>query len=260
MSLLKIGFSLMFWLSASVSYACQNSTSADRLIYIGDSHTVGTFGQQLTKNLEKVTDSKPIKRYGVVGSAAGHWNKKDNSSIRKLKIGYYCDGDGQVNGKAPKADFPTPTQLFQGAEPMVVIALGTNDVNSKCNVSDKTEQMAAVKELISQVRPNSKCIWVGPTEQPNDGPIAKNCGQTKIKAFVDNLKQTVSSRCIYIDSREIKLNGKPILPNRSDKLHYDGDLAEHWANAVSLKIQETVSPQSIKSNYQRPAPKVNHAN
>lgn len=257
MKFLSVGVSLIFWLSASASFACQNSTSAQRLVYIGDSHTVGAFGQKISKNLETVTGKSPVKRYGVVGSAAGHWNKKDNSTIRKLSIGYYCDGEGQVNGKAPKADFPTVSQLFQGAEPMVIIALGTNDLNAKCKISDKNKQMASVKELLSQVRPNSKCIWVGPTEQPMTGPIGQNCGQPKIKAFIDNLKQTVSQRCTYIDSREIKSNGSPILPNRSDKLHYDGDLAQAWANSVSVTIQQALSTGSSIQKY---APKVNHSN
>ena len=257
MKLFSAALSLAFGLSASVSYACQNSTAADRLIYIGDSHTVGAFGQNFEQNLEVVTKKNPVKRYGVVGSAAGHWNKKDNSTIRKLKIGYYCDGDGQVNGKAPNANFPTLSQLLQGSAPMVVIALGTNDVHAKCKVTDKAEQVASVNELLSQVRPNSKCIWVGPTEQPTDGPIGKNCGQAKIKTFIDNLKETVSQRCTYIDSREIKRHGKAILPNRSDKLHYEGDLAEYWANAVSIRVQESLSPLSNTSNTPKAPPTVN---
>lgn len=217
--------------------ACQDSTSPDRVVYLGDSHTVGDFGKRLAENLTKIYDTTSIKRYGVIGAAAQHWNKKDNSSIRKLKIGYYCDGDGLVNGKAPPTNFPTASQLFQGsAPPMVVLALGTNDVHARCLVNDKEEQMAAVKELLAQVRPNSKCVWVGPTEQPDHGPIALRCGQAKIKAFVDNLRDTVSGRCTFIDSRKIKSNGKAILPNRSDKLHYSGNLAKHWADSVTEQL------------------------
>ena len=247
MTRLKIFFSLTIWFSGAQSLACQNSTSADRVIYIGDSHTVGTFGQRLEKNLETVLGKVPVKRYGVVGSAAQHWNQKDNSTIRKLSIGYYCDGDGLVNGKAQK-DFPTPSQLFQGAEPTVVIALGTNDLYSKCNVSDKTEQMAAVKELLAQLRAKSKCLWVGPTEQPATGVIAKKCGQPRIKTFIDNLKETVRARCTYIDSREIKSKGKAILPNRSDNLHYSGELANHWADSVAVKIQESLPGHTVKDS------------
>lgn len=246
MNSLKIFLSLIIWFSAAQSFACQNSTSTDRVIYVGDSHTVGAFGQRLAKNLETVLGKSPVKRYGVVGSASQHWNKKDNSAIRKLDIGYYCDGDGQVSGKAPKKDFPTLSQLFQGDEPTVVIALGTNDLYSKCNVTDKTEQMAAVKELLSQLRSKSKCIWVGPTEQPATGVIGKKCGQPRIKTFIDNLKATVRERCTYIDSREIKSKGKAILPNRSDNLHYTGDLADHWADGVSVRIKKSLSGHTVK--------------
>lgn len=247
MNSVKVILNLIIWLSGAYSFACQNSTAPDRVIYIGDSHTVGTFGQKLTKNLENVLEAAPIKRYGVVGSAAQHWNKKNNSAIRKLTIGYYCDDDGQVNNKAPKQDFPTPSQLFQGSQPTVVIALGTNDLNSKCNITDENEQMAAVKDLLAQVRSKSRCIWVGPTEQPTTGPIGQNCGQPRIKAFIDNLKETVSQLCTYIDSREIKYNGKAILPNRNDKLHYDGALANHWADSVAAKIRESLPSYSIKN-------------
>lgn len=260
MKLFTAFLSLCLSLSASFSFACQNSTSADRVVYIGDSHTVGAFGQKLSKNLETVTGKSPVKRYGVVGSAAQHWNKKDNTVIRKLTMGYYCDGDGQVNKGAAKANFPTSAQLFQGDAPLVVIALGTNDVHAKCKITDKAEQMSAVKELLSQVRAKSNCIWVGPTEQPTTGPIGQNCGQQKIKSFIDNLKQTVSQRCTYIDSREIKMNDKPILPNRSDKLHYEGALAAYWANEVSSRIQNTLMPSSGKTPTLKPASKINHTN
>lgn len=259
MNCFKLFLSLMIWFSGAYSFACQNSTAADRVVYVGDSHTVGAFGQKLAKNLETTLGKSPVKRYGVVGAAAQHWNKKDNSTIRKLNIGYYCDGDGQVSGKAPKADFPTPTQLFQGAEPTVVIALGTNDLYAKCKVTDKAEQMSAVKELLAQVRPKSKCIWVGPTEQPNDGVIGKKCGQASIKTFIDNLEATVRQRCIYIDSRKTKYKGKPILPNRSDKLHYEGELAELWANSVSFKIQEALATHPIIPVH-TPPHKQNNAN
>ena len=116
--------------------------------------------------------------------------------------------------------------------------------------------MASTKELLSQVRPNSKCVWVGPTEQPSDGPLIKKCGQAKIKAFVDNLKETVSSRCTFIDSRKITYKGKAITPNRSDKLHYSGDLAKHWADQVAGQISGSAATTSKSGN----SPSGAHAN
>lgn len=233
-------------LSASPTLACQNSSAPDRVIYLGDSHTAGDFGKRLSENLTKINGTENVKRYGVIGAAAQHWNKKDNSSLRKLKIGYYCEGEGLVNGEAPPANFPTPSQLFQGsAPPMVVIALGTNDVHGGCLIKSKEEQMAAAKELLAQIRPNSKCVWVGPTEQPTTGPIGQRCGQDKFKDYIDNLRDTVSRHCTFIDSRKIIYQGKPILPNRSDKLHYGGSIANHWADSVAEQI---AGPQAKKVN------------
>ena len=128
---------------------------------------------------------------------------------------------------------------------MVVVALGTNDVFGGCLIKDKEEQMASAKELLSQIRPNSKCVWVGPTEQPSTGPIGQRCGQAKIKTYIDNLRDTVGTRCTFIDSRKITYQGKPILPNRSDKLHYGGNLANHWADSVAEQI---AGPQVKKNN------------
>lgn len=216
--------------------ACQDSFVPNRLIYLGDSHTVGTFGQRLASKLAAHYPTTAIKRYGVVGASASHWSKKDNFLLRKLKYGYFCDGDGTKHGAVP-ANFPTATQLFQSSSPeSVVVALGTNDVKAGCRIADKEEQMAAAKALISQIHPSSKCVWVGPTEQPSDGPIGQYCGQEKIKSFIDNLKSTVSSRCTFVDSRKIFYQGKAILPNRKDKLHYDGDLANYWAERVAKEM------------------------
>lgn len=222
--------------STSHSLACNNaSTTSNRVVYIGDSHTVGDFGTRLGEKLTSKFGSTPVKRYGVVGAAANHWNKKDNSSLQKLKMSYYCDGDGKKNGAVPK-NFPTVSQLFQGTAPRVVIALGTNDINLGCKIKDKNEQMAATRELLAQIRPGSKCDWVGPTTQPVDGPLGKNCGQVAINAYVDNLRDTVKTRCDFIDSRKIKYNGVVIKPNRKDKLHYEGALANHWADVVAEYI------------------------
>lgn len=245
---LRLSVLTVVLLKVSPVWACQVSTDPKRTVYIGDSHTVGDFGASLTQKISKLNDNAPVYRYGVVGSAAGHWNKKDNTTIRKLTIGYYCEGDGLVNSKAPNKNFPMPTQLFQGSAPRVVIALGTNDVFSGCTIKDKETQMTATKDLLAQIRPNSKCVWVGPTEQPADGPLVKRCGQSKIKAFIDNLKETVSSRCTFIDSRKITYKGKAITPNRPDKLHYGGDLARHWADQVANQISDsaTSAPKAEK--------------
>lgn len=238
MNVFALFFSLVFF-AATCSLACQDSTAANRVVYLGDSHTAGGFGASLAQNLTQLYDTSSIKRYGVIGASSQHWSKKDNSSIKKLKIGYYCDGDGNKSGAVPN-NFPSPTQLFLGVAPeRVVIALGTNDVHNGCLVKDKDSQMAATKELLAQIRPGSKCTWVGPTEQPNDGPIAKRCGQDKVKSFINNLRDTVSSRCTFIDSRKITQNGKPIMPNAGDKLHFTGKLAVYWADGVAKMMDSS---------------------
>lgn len=232
MKMFKVLMSLVF-LSASSSLACQDSTAPNRVVYIGDSHTAGSFGQRLALNMTKLYDTTAVKRYGVIGAAAQHWNKKENSTMQKLKIGYYCDGDGNKNGAVPN-NFPTPTQLFLGAAPQrVVIALGTNDVHNGCLIKDKDAQMAATRELISQIRPGSKCTWVGPTQQNSAGPIVQRCGVDKINAYIENLKSTVSTRCSFVDSRKLQVNGKPIVPNAGDKMHFDSKLGSAWADEVA---------------------------
>lgn len=234
-------------ITAQFSLACQDSTSPQRIIYLGDSHTAGDFGARLTQNLTKIYNTTSIKRYGVIGASAQHWGKKDISSIQKLKSGYYCDGDGNKNGPVPK-NFPTATQLFQGEAPQrVIIALGTNDVHGGCLIKDKEDQMMATKVLLSQVRPGSKCTWIGPTQQASDGVITKRCGDDKINKFIDNLRETVSSRCDFIDSRKIKINGVAITPNAGDKLHYKGDLAIKWADRVAAQLDE--QPSSPLKNH-----------
>lgn len=244
-------------LSTCSSLACQDSTSSHRIIYLGDSHTAGDFGARLTQNLTKIYDTASVKRYGVIGASAQHWSKKDVSSIQKLKSGYYCDGDGNKNGPVPK-NFPTATQLFQGEAPQrVIIALGTNDVHAGCLIKDKEDQMMATKALLAQVRPGSKCTWVGPTQQASDGVITKRCGEDNINKFIDNLRETVNSRCDFIDSRKIKINGVSITPNAGDKLHYKGDLAIKWADRVAAQFGELLSPP-LKNN--SPAKPLNQAN
>src|SRR5438445_193420 len=71
---LIISSALVIWVP-SLGFACTNTTALDRIIYIGDSHSAGEFGDALEKSLaaDPQIGSENVKRYGVSGSSANNW-------------------------------------------------------------------------------------------------------------------------------------------------------------------------------------------
>ena len=236
--------------------ACQISKAEDRIVYIGDSHSVGEFGVRLAANLKADSElgSSHIQRFAVNSSAANHWVSSSNAMMQKLHIAYYCDGDGQVTGRSVPNDFPQFNELMTPAPRGVVIALGTNDTVWNCKTADAKTQTKAVQKILGQIPHGVPCAWVGPTTQNDNGRVIQTCGdQATTNAFVDHLKAIVQSRCTFIDSRtftegvqpphsltDCTGSGNPLRPNNPDHVHFHGALATRWADCAGFEISRAL--------------------
>lgn len=201
---------------------------AGELLLIGDSHTVGFFGQNLSKTLG-------AKRYAVGGSSSSNWSQN-----------YICPEGKKCPFVYGYATPSTPTYILQplphsflGLEGLmkkinpetVIIALGTNDANlSSCG-------LGSIKNMIGllQIVGNRKCVWVGPPLYKK-GPLQESCGQ-KYNTFVDSMKKQIGTHCQFIDSRDVNdEEGNPIQADAADKVHFTSKLGKIWAEAVAKKI------------------------
>lgn len=188
---------------------------AETVTLIGDSHTVGFFGNALIKQLQ-MSGKYHVEREAVVGYSAQSWSQRFS----------------KLQSKISKSS-------------VVIVALGTNDaVMTRCN-STKT-----IEKLATQVHPNDqKCFWVGP---PNftGGAVLKACGSvTKYNSFVDKVKKAVTAKgCEFVDSRQIKSNGRALAPNAGDRTHFQAGLGKDWGTQVGRRLLPRMNSSSTSSN------------
>lgn len=230
-----------------------NFVFAESFLFIGDSHTVGSFGNSLQK---KLSGSNEVYRFAVSGSATLAWV---NQNICTPKLGCIKNNISVLTG-SPQA-FPNFSDALSQIQKTsakqldnIIIALGTNDINKNC----KSFETLAIEKITRAAKANSKmCFWIGPPKyQDKTSPIILGCRSeenynlavTKIKAAVENLN------CSFIDSRQIleltdPKNGYVF----RDKVHFTPSGGELWAQKVYEQIEfkkkgSGITPKPLPSN------------
>ena len=132
-----------------------------KVLEIGDSHTVGAYGQELEKLLEG--KGAKVDRYGAVGTSAGHWINGSHGA-KNLQ--------GLVDQKKPD---------------VVIINLGANFRGGVGNDVKRLAQIARSK--------GAQVIWVGPptTRQDMKNPAALKKFDQAMRAQLQGLGTYVSS-------------------------------------------------------------------
>ncbi|MFL5785474.1 MAG: hypothetical protein ACJ76H_12725 [Bacteriovoracaceae bacterium] len=125
------------------------------ILFIGDSHSVGPFGQKLDELLRN--DGARVATYASCGSIARWW-----FTGQKTTCGYFEKTlEGKVT-QATTAVTPIFTQLLNDVHPdHVIIEFGTNYVKEE---SDEVaiKDMTKLKEEI--IRSGADCFWVLPPD------------------------------------------------------------------------------------------------
>lgn len=190
--------------------------SGTKVLEIGDSHSVGTFGQELDSKLRGTgaqvstyasAGANPSDFVNGTGHKYGYWEKKADGSEKKVGYG--------TNAAPPKLE----TLIAQEKPNVILVNLGANfrSGNPKAEV-DKIGQIAK--------KHNIPIVWVGPpkTRQDNSNPGS-------IQAFDQKMAEAVAPYGKYIPSSNLtpKYSG-------GDGIHYSGSegnaIARQWANGV----------------------------
>ncbi len=187
-----------------------------KVLEIGDSHSVGTFGQDLDAKLRGT--GAQVSTYASAGATAssfvngssnkyGYWEKKADGSEKK--VGY---GKSQA---APKLD----SLIGQEKPDVIIVNLGANfrGSNPKSEV-DKIGQIAKKHGI--------PIVWVGPPKTKKD-----NANPSSIQQFDQKMAEAVAPYGKYVASSGLtpKYSG-------GDGLHYSGaegtQIAHQWADGV----------------------------
>ena len=231
-----------------------------KVLFLGDSHTDGVFGDTLDEMMREKYD---VASFGTRGSTsqwyldgtqtpwAGWSRLPDRTEVRDNKP-YTPHVSELLKQQAPNA---------------VVIALGTNFVwlYSSSNTPQKIAQTDSqvevqVKSLLQAVQqPGRACIWIGP---PQLGP--KYSQSKGVLDHVREIERKAASQngCTFIDS--FSVTGYP--EQGGDSIHYDRagpegiKIAKAWARYVSTKVDEVLKPTQKSVTWKLTPPKTDPHN
>lgn len=198
----------------------------DRVLHIGDSHTVGIYGQEMDRLLR--SSGAKIETYGSAGSSPRWW-----LTGQVTRSGFFSrDSEGTTVQPANWRD-PHPTPKFKDLagrfQPnIVMISLGANLINA-----DGATIERQMRELADQAKATgARIIWVGPPDGRES--IKPDSKQAELYRHLERVAHEYGS---FIDSRP--LTEYPA--SGGDGVHYWGKegsrIAREWANEVYTQIQ-----------------------
>jgi hypothetical protein len=194
------------------------------ILFIGDSHSVGPFGQALDLHLrEKFTHVATATSCGTI---ARDWYQ----SSAVTKCGYReIDTDGTTR-RGTEGPVPSFTQLLQRTRPdHVIVALATN----YANYPDESFIVADMRRMAQEiVRSGARCYWVGM-------PTSRTLKDRHEK--VDRLtRQAVRGLCQFFDS--FTVTSYPATGGDGIHFYFPGgrEMAADWGKAVFEDFQTRV--------------------
>jgi len=197
-----------------------------RVLHIGDSHTVGIYGSTIDEAMRKT--GAQVRTYGVAGSSPSWWYQGTVT-----KCGYYGrDEKGNIDRPAdwrtPRATPSLPELIKEYKPTVLVVSLGANLFGSS---------EAAVRRETQRIIDTAKAagctlVWVGPPRARES--VTSIATQDRL---CEAIKSTVGSQGTFVDSRP--LTQYPT--SGGDGLHYWGTegsrTAKSWAGNVLNTIQ-----------------------
>lgn len=203
----------------------------DKVLHIGDSHTVGIYGQEMDKHLRKT--GAQVATYGSAGSSPKWW-----MTGQTTRSGFFSRDAEEKTTRPAKWNDPHPTpklkNLLEEFRPNVVVfSLGANLIGA--NPSTIESQMREIADLAKSY--GTEIIWVGPP----DGRESKK-PTSKQSELYETLSRVARDYGSFIDSRPLTEYPK----TGGDGVHYWGKegtrIAKAWAEDVFDQIQSLNTP------------------
>jgi hypothetical protein len=193
-----------------------------KVLILGDSHTVGTYGQTLDR-LFRADPGQQVRTFGSCGSIIRWWYTGQSTTCGYLGI----DESGR---KVESARLPTPfiPKILSAQKPdLTIVELGANYMVGY----PESAIRADVARLLEDIRKSgTRCVWVGPPHMRRF--------DSELRIFVPFLRSLVEKTCTWIDSREF--TSYPA--SGGDGIHYGTPalkpLAEKWAREIFRAINQ----------------------
>lgn len=206
--------------------AAAGPLAGQRLLIIGDSHTVGHYGKTLDQACRD--QGALVRSYASCSSHPIWW-----FDGTRTHCGYFARNE---RGKITRVPFgqlkktPLLPELYRQFQPqLAIVSLGANMIDYQREVVQSTSAKMARYFAERQVQ----LIWVGP-------PVVRLQPRWKLNRLYGWLREAVAPYADFIDSRP--LTHYP--PTGGDGIHYRGQvgrpIAEAWAKGVMAEVLKLV--------------------
>lgn len=236
-----------------------HTTWAVKVLQIGDSHTVGPFGNELYKSLTNNSNVNFTRSIGLSGSSATQWSA-ETQRVRTMNSGYIdrpTMNKSSIQGTVEKLS----TTLDLQKPDILIVELSDNFAAYNEKEPSKFDFVVKnqVKKILDQIKEAktkpSECFWVGPTwtdwVDENDRPLIKARDRktnSRAHKVAHLIKQELGEKCTFIDSLKIvkKTEIKTV-----DGMHCDEDSGKKWGQRAYEEITRKSSLLSRKNSPQK---------
>lgn len=204
--------------------------TVQRILYIGDSHSVGVFGHAMTTLIrDALPKNVALMAVASCGSEPRWWleGKVTSCGLRTL----YPNGfDDEIH----KAQTPKINELLNIVKPKItIVQLGSNLI--PLSEAERETYTDAMMDLIE--KKGGQCVWIS-------APDSRKFSSADIGNVYELLKKLAKKHhCKLIDSRKYTK-----YPAGGDGLHYGGKdgapIAKYWAEKVFANV---VKPELAKN-------------
>jgi hypothetical protein len=185
------------------------------ILFIGDSHSVGSFGIQEDALLRRIAGFS-VATYASCGSAPHDW-----FTDSMTHCGFFFKDIDNKEQRGWDAKTPLLPDLLKTHQPRyTVVEQGANMYGRPTEWLEQTSREMAM----AIVNSGSKCIWIGP-------PNARIQPEPELGRVFDALRASVGPYCLLFDSR----NFTSYPATGGDGIHFNSlgesgqKIAENWA-------------------------------
>ena len=222
------------------------------ILYVGDSESLGYFGDNLYRALSQERDpksGKPLRvwSFWTCGSDATTWASGATSycGIRTCNGAGDCARDHSPNdGPAPVRYQPLRKYLAVVKPRVTVVSLGTNILSTKDfhNPDYYEFYLKAVARLIGQIaEAGSGCIWIGP---PQTALFTRPVGEYE-KFVADMGRVAQSNGCAFINSNPLS-DRLYLLKRDPEGTHYEPTGERAWEAKVWPQLEPVLKARLAK--------------
>jgi hypothetical protein len=219
---------VVFAKDASRKAAAPRQPTADEVLYIGDSLSVGTFGELVSDYLVRTYSRPNIAFYASCGSSPENW--LSGEPVFETKCGYreLVRSHPLIYGDPMRHRTPKIEKLLRDQKPTIVIVQqGTNWMDRSLSEQKIGETL---DRFIGAIHDNTKCmiVWIAPPDSSRFRNI-----QGRICTLIQQHRHRGDG---VIDSR--RYTHYVVGKTGGDGVHYRSEAASDWAQRIIPVLNE----------------------